>query len=711
MINKEEIIQFMREGAYKPLNVEELLDALQVEQANREEFRTLLNEMEKKGKIVKTRVGTYGVPERMNLVVGTLQGNPRGFGFVIPDNPDEPDIFIASGDMGGAMHNDRVIARKHKISTAGKSIEGEIIRILERANKTVVGSFERTKAFGFVVPDEQRITHDVYIAPEDAGRAKDGDKVVVEIIKWPEKRKSPEGKVIEILGKTGDPGVDITAIVRKYQLPEDFPLRVTEEAERIPEEVPEGEIAQRRDLRDLNIITIDGEDAKDLDDAVSLEKLTDGKWRLGVHIADVSYYVKEKSKLDLEAMNRGTSVYLVDRVIPMLPKILSNGVCSLHPRVNRLTLSCFMDFDEKGSLLYHEFAQTVIRTKHRMTYGEVNKILNEQDPELITKYQDVYPMLQDMGDLAAILRKKREERGAIDFEFLESKVILDAQGKPVEIKKRERSTAERLIEEFMLAANETVAEHFYWMELPFVYRVHEEPDADDIVELNKFLHNFGYHIRGMKNLHPKSLQEILQKVEGRPEERVVNTAILRSLTRARYATESLGHFGLAAKFYTHFTSPIRRYPDLWVHRLMREYLFGGKSISKERMEYLKDYLVTAMHLASTKERIAEEAERESVDLKKIEFMADKVGEVYEGIISGVTSFGIFVELDNTVEGLIHVSNMTDDYYHYDEKTFSLTGERRKRRFQIGDRVKIKVARANMEERKLDFLLADDGEEI
>lgn len=703
---EQEIRRFMLEKAYKPLTLEELIEAFGVTEEEREPFIKLLNDLEADGKIVQTRAKRYGVPERFNLVRGTLQGSSKGFGFVTPDTPNIQDVYIHLNDMNGAMDGDLVLARIHKGKRGDRRPEGEVVRILKRGREKIVGTFTRLSThFGFVIPDDKRITTDVFIAPEFQMNARDGQKVVVKLHQVTG-RHSAEGEIIEILGHKDDPGVDILAIIRKHGLPEEFPEEVMKEAEAIPEEISEEEIKGRRDLRGRKMVTIDGEDAKDLDDAVSVERLPNGNIRLGVHIADVSYYVKEGTALDREAYERGCSVYLVDRVIPMLPKRLSNGICSLNPKVDRLTMTCDMEIDPEGHVIDYDIYPSVIRTNERMTYSDVKKIVVDEDPELIKKYEPLVEDFRLMADLALVLRKKRLKRGAIDFNFPEAKVIVDEQGKPVDIVRRPRTIAEQLIEEFMLAANETVAEHFYRLEVPFVYRIHENPDAEKLQAFYEFVSTFGYSVKGKPDkVKPRALQTLLEKVSGKPEEHVISTVMLRSMKQAKYAAECIGHFGLAADFYSHFTSPIRRYPDLLIHRIIREVLTQG-SLTVERIDHLNAFLPDAAQHSSIRERIAVDAERETQALKQAEFMMDKVGEEFDGIISSVTSFGIFVELPNTIEGMIHLSYLTDDYYNYDDRAYCLIGERTGHIFRIGDRVRIRVSGVNLEERKIDFELLE-----
>ncbi len=699
---KNKITGFMKEEAYRPLKFEELAVILDVPREDRDQLADILNELEQEGVIFRTNKDRYGVPERMGLVAGRIQGNERGYGFLIPDDEQMTDVFIPADAMSGAMHNDRVLARVTTKGMRDRRPEGEIVRILKRAVTKVVGTFEIGDYFGFVVPDDRRIPGDVFIPKDEINGAKPGFKVVAELIKWPDKRRNAEGRIVEIIGDIHDTGTDILSIMKAYDLKEAFPEAAVRQAEAIPQKVTEDMLAGRQDIRGLRMVTIDGEDAKDLDDAVSIERLPDGGYRLGVHIADVSYYVTEGSALDIEALTRGTSVYLVDRVIPMLPAKLSNGTCSLNPHVDRLAFTVMMDIDRHGKVNRHDIFESVINIDERMTYTDVYKLLETEDEELSERYAPLLEDFRTMKELALILRKKRMDRGAIDFDFGEAKVILDEKGKPVEVKRYEITIANRVIEEFMLVCNETVAEHFHWTGMPFVYRIHEEPDAEKIMTFAEFSKNMGYPLKGVNKIHPRALQDILERVKGSKEETIIGTVMLRSLQKARYSPESEGHFGLAAKFYCHFTSPIRRYPDLIIHRLMKEELKG--SLSEEREQELIRELPEIARLCSARERAADEAERETEDLKKVEFMKEKVGEAFDGIISNVTSFGMFVELDNTIEGLVKVSNMDDDYYIYDDKHFCLIGEHTKKRYGIGDPVRVLLIRADLPSRQLDFVI-------
>lgn len=700
----KKVLNYMKEEAYSPLLLVELARAIGAKSEEQKELKRILIHMEEEGLIVRTRKKRYGLPEKMNLVVGVLQGSQKGFGFLVPDNPKEKDLYIPVENLNGAMHNDKVIARITLGSIGGNKREGEVIRVLKRGNEKVVGTFEKNKKYGFVMPDDRRIYQDIFISKDDFGKAKEGYKVVVEITKWPEGRRNPEGKVIEVLGYKDDPEIDIISIIRMHNLPEDFSDDVKRQVLKIPNEVEMKQTMGRKDLRDSLIITIDGDDAKDLDDAISLEILENGHFLLGVHIADVSQYVFEKSPLDKEALSRGTSVYLIDRVLPMLPKELSNGICSLSPHIDRLTLSCNMEIDRKGKVIGYDVYESVINSKERMTYNDINKILECGDNELKKKYDYLLDMFENMEKLMKILRNKRNERGSLDFEFDETKVELDNKGKPIDIRPYVRGVSEKIIEEFMIVCNETIAEHFYWKEMPFIYRVHEEPDSEKMQAFNLLIHNFGYNIKGAEDVHPKALQNILEKAKGKKEERLVNTLLLRSLKKAKYDGKNLGHFGLASRNYCHFTAPIRRYPDLMIHRIIKEDLHG--KMSKERIEKLQEIIPYIAIQSSVRERGADEAEREIIDLKKAQYMEDKIGEEFEGIISGITAYGMYVQLENTVEGLVHVSNMEDDYYIFDESNYLLIGERKRKVFRIGDIVKINVLSVDIKNRSIDFVLTE-----
>ncbi len=698
----DKLLQYMKDEAYKPLTVQELEAAFGiVDSSDFKEFVKALVQMEEKGLVVRTRSNRYGLPQKMNLIRGKLTGHAKGFAFVIPDEPGMDDIFIPPNETNTAMHGDTVLARVSSESS-GQRKEGSVIRILERGVQQIVGTYVESKSFGFVIPDDKKFANDIFIPKNASKGAVEGHKVVVKLTTYPEGRKSAEGEVITVLGHKNDPGVDILSVIHKHGLPMAFPDEVLKQANETPDTIEENELENRRDLRNETIVTIDGADAKDLDDAVTVTKLANGNYKLGVHIADVSYYVQEGTPIDLEAEDRATSVYLVDRVIPMIPHRLSNGICSLNPKVDRLVLSCDMEINSEGVVVNHEIFQSVIKTTERMTYFDVNKILVDKDEETRTRYESLVPMFEQMEELAQILREKRMKRGAIDFDFKESKVLVDEESKPLDVVLRERSVAEKLIEEFMLAANETVAEHFHWMEVPFIYRIHEDPKEDKLRRFFEFITNFGYIVKGTANdVHPRALQEIIEEVRGKPEEMVISTVMLRSMQQAKYDPESLGHFGLSTEFYTHFTSPIRRYPDTIVHRLIRTYLIEGKLDETTREKWNARLPEIAQH-SSKMERRSVDAERETDELKKAEYMEDKIGEEYDGIISSVTNFGMFVELPNTIEGLVHVSYMTDDYYRFDERHFAMIGERTGNVFRIGDEITVRVVKVNKDERSIDF---------
>ena len=644
------------------------------------------------------------------IYTGKFIANAKGFGFVEVEDL-ETDIFIGDMDIKGAMHGDTVEVRI-RTYRGGKRPEGVIVKILERGITEVVGTFQRRKNFGFVVCDNQRILQDIFIPLEKMNGALDGQKVVAEITEYAEKGKKPEGKIKEVLGFLDIPGTDILCIAKDYQLPLGFTEKQLTQAERIAKPVSEADMFGRMDLRDTVMVTIDGEDAKDLDDAVSMEKVGD-LYRLGVHIADVANYVQESSALDKEALKRGTSVYLVDRVIPMLPKALSNGICSLNAGEDRLALSCIMDVDDKGNVVNHTIAETVIHVNERMTYTSVKKILEDHDEAEREKYKELVPMFEMMAHVAGILREKRSRRGSIDFDFPETKVKLNALGQAVDILPYDRNTATKLIEDFMLLANETVAEHFFWQELPFVYRTHEKPDPEKMTKLGIFIRNFGYYFKaGNGEVHPKELQKLLDKISGTKEEALLSRLTLRSMQRAAYTTECSGHFGLAAKYYCHFTSPIRRYPDLQIHRIIKDSLRGR--LNERKISHYHKILPEVALQSSKMERRADEAERETVKLKKAEYMKEHLGEIYEGVISGVTNYGIYVELDNTVEGMVHVNSMRNDYYYFDEIHYELVGQDSGVKYKLGERVLVQVKRVDMASKTIDFRLIDredidDGE--
>jgi ribonuclease R len=657
--------------------------------------------------LLKTKKDKYGIPERFGLVSGKIQVTKKGFAFLLRETYGEEDIFIPATELSTAMDSDVVLVKLTKYPEDGRRGEGKVERVIKRAFDKVVGRFEASKGFGFVVADDRRISRDFYISKGDTLNAESGDKVVVKITKYSEQNRNPEGKIIQILGKAGSNEAEIQSIIKMHGLPEEFPKKVLRQAERIEEVIPEEEIERRTDFRDITIVTIDGSDAKDLDDAISIDKLSNGNYKLGVHIADVTHYVKERSKLDLEALKRGTSVYLVDRVIPMLPQKLSNGLCSLNPHVDRLTMSIVMEINKQGKVVNQEIHESVINSNERLTYTDVSDILDgeTEGKEHLKAYDYLNETFRNMADLALILRKNREMRGMIDFNFPEAKIVTDEDGKVIDIDMRERRVSNRIIEEFMLKANETIAEYMYWLEIPFVYRIHENPTEEKIEAFNKLIHNFGYKIKGsLDDLHPREIQKLLKDVEGKKEEALINKMMLRSLKQAKYSPYNDGHFGLAAQYYCHFTSPIRRYPDLQIHRIIKESLQG--KITQNRLAELEVIVANASEQASKQERIAEKAERDTHDLKKAEYMADYVGEEFEGFISSLTSFGMFIQLENTIEGLVRLVDLSDDYYSFDEKKMIYIGDHTRKVYHVGDEVKIKVAKVSVVNREIDFTILE-----
>ena len=698
---KKMLEEFFASEEYKPMRFRDIVSLLQVPKDSKHELKEILDSLISQGVIVLDDKGRYKIPGD-NIKTGIFSATQRGFGFVILEGEAE-DIFIPENATKGAVHGDKVRIMLSNERT-GRRQEGIVLQILERGIKEIVGTFQASKNFGFVIPDNQKFGHDIFIPKEDTKGAVTGHKVVVSLTSYGDEKRSPEGKVVEIIGHVNDPGVDIMSVIKAYDLPVEFPKDVFRILDYVPDEVDPKEIGKRRDLRDIQTVTIDGEDAKDLDDAISLTKEGD-IYHLGVHIADVTHYVKEGSALDKEALKRGTSVYLVDRVIPMLPHKLSNGICSLNPGVDRLALSCFMDIDQKGNVISHEIVETVIRSDKRMTYTDVSKIIEDKDEELIKKYQDFVPMFMQMLELFEILKMRRHKRGAINFDFPESKIIVDYNGKPIEIRAYERNKATKIIEEFMLIANETIAENFFWQELPFLYRTHDKPDDEKIKALSIFIHNFGYSIKmGNEDIHPKELQKLLNKIEDTPEEALISRLTLRSMKQAKYTVANTGHFGLSAKYYCHFTSPIRRYPDLQIHRIIKENING--KLNEDRKNHYEKILFEVADHSSKTERRAEEAEREVEKMKKVEYMMDHIGETFEGVISGVTSWGIYVELPNTVEGMVRVSEMDDDYYVYDGERYQMVGEHTKKTYKLGQKVKVRVINADKLIRTIDFELVE-----
>lgn len=713
---KKIVMEVISGEMYVPMKVKELAILLNVPKDRREELHYVVNLLEDEGKLVVTKRGKIMVPDggadgvsanidgnRNGFIEGVFESNQRGFGFVRVEG--EEDIFIPESFVHGAMHTDKVRVKITEGARGGQRREGEIVKIIERGTNEIVGIYRKSKSFGFVIPDNMRFTKDIYVPEERSKGAVTGHKVVVKITDFGGKGKKPEGIVTEIIGHINDPGTDILSVVKAFGIPMEYPKEVLRQVEDMPDEVPEADKAGRMDLRSWQMVTIDGEDAKDLDDAVSITK-KDGIYTLGVHIADVSNYVTEGSPLDVEALKRGTSVYLVDRVIPMLPHKLSNGLCSLNAGVDRLALSCIMDIDEKGKVVGHKIAETVINIDRRMSYTAVKKILADNDEETIMEYEELVPMFKMMEKLAKILRDRREQRGSIDFDFPESKIYLDEKGVPVDIRPYERNVATRIIEDFMLIANETVAEDYFWQELPFVYRTHDTPDPEKMIKLGMFISNFGYGIKSTgSQIHPKEIQKLLGRIEGTPEETLISRLTLRSMKQAKYATVSTGHFGLAANYYCHFTSPIRRYPDLQIHRIIKENLRG--KLNGKRIDHYEDILTEVADESSRLERRAEEAERDTDKMKKVQYMSKHIGEEFEGVISGVTQYGMYVELPNTVEGMVHISNMRDDYYRYDEEHYELVGERTGRRYKLGQTVKVLVEDTDKLARTIDFSIVEE----
>ena len=737
---KKMIYDFMCDNMYVPMKIKELAIVLGVKKEQRTELEMILADLMAEGRIECSKRGKYSKSE-IKKMTGTFTAHPKGFGFVSVEGETE-DIFIPESQVNGAMHMDTVEITVSPVTT-GRRREGTVVKVLERGMKQVVCTYEQSKTFGFAVPDNPKFGTDIFIPQERSKGAVSGHKVVVEVTSYGKKDRKPEGKVVEILGHINDPGVDILSLVRAYGLPVEFDEKVLKQVENVAKPVSEADMAGRMDLRDWQMVTIDGEDAKDLDDAVSVTMDGDN-YILGVHIADVSNYVQERSALDVEALKRGTSVYLVDRVIPMLPHALSNGICSLNQGENRLALSCIMTINSKGEIIDHTIAETVICVERRMSYTQVKNILeayhaaNSQDApveevdgkqddadretesvsdvnvrrqqeELLGEYEALVPMFVRMEKLAGILRGKRMKRGSIDFDFPETKVILDEQGNPSDIRPYDRNVATKIIEDFMLAANETVASDFYWRELPFVYRTHENPDTEKIQKLSTFINNFGYTLHiGADEVHPKELQKLLQKIDGTKEEALISRLTLRSMKQARYTIDNTGHFGLAADCYCHFTSPIRRYPDLQIHRIIKESLRGR--LNEKRIDHYEHILPEVAKHSSEMERRADEAERETVKLKKVQYMEQHIGEEFVGVISGVTEWGFFVELENTVEGLVRVTELTDDFYQYYEDTYELVGEATNRRYKLGQKVLVRVEHCDRIMRTIDFALAgEEGE--
>lgn len=770
---KNKILEFMKDKQYIPMKAKEIANILNVPKNEYEDFRRLLNELEEENKIEKNKKSKYKLIDNSKFLTGIFRANQRGFGFVKLEDSDE-EIYISEHNTKSALNGDKVFVEITSLSTDNLHKEGKIVKILKHEKDTVVGIFQKSKNFAFVVPDDKKLGTDIFISKKNFGKARNNHKVLVKILKYPERGKNAEGKVIEVIGNVNEAGVDMLSLIKEYNLPYRFPDPVVEEAKKIKPQISKKDIPNRLDLRDEEIFTIDGEDAKDLDDAIYVKKLSGGTYELGVHIADVSYYVKEDSKLDKEAILRGTSIYMMDRVIPMLPRELSNGICSLNEGEDRFAISVIMEINKDGKVISSDIKKSVINVTRRMNYKDVTKLLeyaecneknedknlnseeeiatlqtkklnikaektkvendkcnnkekttmsesrkcnnnpkvtilepvefnNEEDRATIEKYKQFIPHFVRMKELATILMDKRKKDGSLDLDIPESKIILNKDGIAIDVKKYELTISNSIIEQFMLIANETVAQEFYWLEAPFIYRVHEVPDMEKIDELNKFLYNFGYKIKGNKdNIHPKAFAEVLENIKGKPEERVVSNLILRTLKVARYESENKGHFGIASKYYCHFTSPIRRYPDLFIHRVISKYLEKDYNVSDDIKEKYHMQSIEFSDSSSERERVAQKVERDSVDIKKAEYMQDKIGNEYEGIVSNITSFGVFVELENTVEGLIRFENLGNEYFIYDEEHKHLIGEHTNEVIKIGDKMNIKVIEADKELRRISF---------
>lgn len=697
---KKKLLSVIEDEKYKPLKLKEFMYLFQVSVEDKAELVELLNELEHEGKVIVTAKGKYQSLGN-GLKMGIFEGHVKGFGFISVEDETE-DYFVPENAAGGALHKDKVLFKTVE-STTGKRAEAAVVKILERGFTTLVGTYQKSKAFGFLIPDNIKYNKDIFIAKKDSMSAVTGHKVVVTITNFGDLGKKPEGRITEIIGHINDPGTDIMSIVKGYDLPTTFGEDIMEQLDKVPDEVAESEILGRLDYRNIQTVTIDGEDAKDLDDAITVSK-ENGLYKLGVHIADVTNYVTEGSALDKEALKRGTSVYLVDRVIPMLPHKLSNGICSLNQGVDRLALSCIMEIDSSGKVIGHEIAKTVINVDRRMTYTDVSKVI-DGDSDAIVTYKELVPMFHLMKELADILRVQRHKRGSIDFDFPESKIVLDKMGRPIDIHPYDRNPATKIIEDFMLLANETVAQDYFWQEIPFEYRTHEAPDPERVEKLSVLINNFGYYFKtSTDSIHPKEFQKLLEKIEGEPEEPLISRLTLRTMKQARYTTVCSGHFGLSTKYYCHFTSPIRRYPDLQIHRIIKENLDGR--LNEKRLEHFQRILPAIADSNSKNERIAEEAEREVMKLKKVQYMSERIGNVYPGVISSITNWGMYVELPNTIEGMIHVTALKDDYYYYDEEKYIMVGRDTKREFSLGQKITIKVVGTDKLKRTVDFELEE-----
>ncbi len=700
---EQKILALMSEKDYVPMKAKEIAMIMRVPKQEYRDFLEVLGNLELNFKIQKNRKNRYKLMEK-TYYDGIYRKNQKGFGFVRLEN-QEDEIYISKENSLNALNGDRVLIEILEESNKVKSAEARVVKILKHEKDTIVGIFQNNKNFGFVVPDDRNFGTDIFISKKDFGKARNNHKVLVKITKYPENGKKAEGKVIEVLGNVNEAGVDMLSLIKEYNLPSTFPEPVVEEAKRYENKVDKKDIPNRIDFRDEDIFTIDGEDAKDLDDAVRVEKLQNGHYKLEVHIADVSYYVKENSLLDQEALVRGTSIYMLGRVIPMLPRELSNGICSLNAGEDRFTLSCIMEINEKGDVISSEIVKGIIKVTERMSYTDVQAIIDNSNQQTVNKYKPYISQFKLMEELAHILKDKRMNQGYLNLDIPESKIDLDIDGKVTNISKYETTFAHEIIEQFMLTANETVAEKFFWLEAPFIYRVHEDPDLEKIQELNKFLFNFGLKIKANKdNIYPKEFAKILEDVKGKEEEKVVSNLVLRTLKVARYESENKGHFGIASKYYCHFTSPIRRYPDLFIHRMISKYLEENYDVSEKWIEEHREQAEDRAKQSSEREKIATKVEREAEDLKKAEYMESRIGNEYDGIVSSVTSFGIFVELENTVEGLIRFEDLGDEYFIYDEDRKRLIGEKTNKTYKIGDKLKIRVKSASKLLRQIDFEL-------
>jgi ribonuclease R len=708
MLNHEQLLKLIRDKVEHPATPRELLQRLKIPREDRGGIKRLLKDLVRSGALIETRGSRYGLPDRMNLIVGRITTHPRGFGFVVPDRPVENvagDIYVAGSNLNQAMHGDRVVARIERVTDRGA--EGRILRILERGAATIVGRFEADgTGSGFVVPFDRRLIMDVQIPADEVGDAKPGDMVSAEITRWPTSARGPLGRIVDVLGDIDEPGVDTELIIRKYGIPDAHTDEAIQDATRLGTEVREKDLAGRTDFRPLVTVTIDGEHARDFDDAITIERLDSGNYWLGVHIADVAHYVPEGGALDEEAYARATSVYFPERAVHMFPSELSTGLCSLNPRVDRLVQSCLMEIDRRGTVVRYELHDGVIHSNARMTYTEVNAILTDRDAQTIAKHQNLVPMFEMMHELFNILNRRRHQRGSIDFDLKEPEIVLDDEGMVEEIIAAERNVAHRLIEEFMLVANETVAGHLDQHETPTLYRVHEPPDPLKVAEFEEFITTLGYSLsQSSSTASPRDFQKLVERMRGTAEEKPIAFLMLRTMQKARYDASNLGHFGLAAESYTHFTSPIRRYPDLVVHRTLRESRHGR--MDEERKAELTDDLPEVARHTSERERRADDAERELVQWKKVRFMADKVGDEFEGYVTGVTAFGLYIELvEHFVEGLVHVSTMADDYYRFVERSHMLRGENKGKVYRLGDRVKVQVVKVDMERRQVDLGLVE-----